>query len=90
MRRPHVERRPTIDEAYATYFRERMNSLRDDYPPGLVLNKDETCWRLYEAPRRVLEEKGKETVKLCSHKSEKRRVLHLEGLRAVGISCLCG
>jgi hypothetical protein len=66
VRKPHAEKRTTIGTDYA-----RMNALSEDYPPELVFNIDETCWHLYEAPRRVLEENGKETVKLRSHKSEK-------------------
>jgi hypothetical protein len=61
----------TIDTEYATYFRATMNALPEDYPPELVFDMDETRWRFYESPRRVLEEKGKETVKLRSSKSEK-------------------
>jgi hypothetical protein len=47
-----------------------MNALPENYPPELVFDMHETCWRLYEAPRRVLEEKGKDTVKLRSYKNE--------------------
>jgi hypothetical protein len=32
---------------------------------------DETYWLLFEALRRILEEKGKETVELRAHTSEK-------------------
>jgi hypothetical protein len=41
------------------YFLERMNGLLEDYPPELVFNMDETRWRPYEAPRRLLEEKAR-------------------------------
>jgi hypothetical protein len=61
-----------------------MNRLRDDYPPELVFNTDETRWRPYEAPRRVLEEKGKETVKLCSHQSEKTSFTAFGGITCSG------
>jgi hypothetical protein len=55
----HVETRTTIDADYVTYFRERMNTLTEYHPPELLLNMDETCWRLYEARMRILKEKGK-------------------------------
>jgi hypothetical protein len=71
MRKPHAEKRTTIDTDYVTHFRARMNALPEYYPPELVFNMSETCRRLYEAPRGVLEEKGKETVKLRSHESVK-------------------
>jgi hypothetical protein len=43
MRRPHAEKRSTIDDGYANYFRERMRTIQEDYPPKLVFNMDETC-----------------------------------------------
>jgi hypothetical protein len=69
MRKPHAEKGTTTDIDYATYFRARMNAVPEDYSPELVFNMDETCGCLYETPRRVLDEKGKEAVKLRLHKS---------------------
>jgi hypothetical protein len=46
MGKPHAEKGTAIDVEYATYFRERMNALRDDYRPELIFNMDETRWRL--------------------------------------------
>jgi hypothetical protein len=38
MRKLHAGKRTTINADYATYFRERMNRLPEDYPPELVFN----------------------------------------------------
>jgi hypothetical protein len=80
MRRPYAEKRMTIDADYATPFRERMNTLPEDDPLEPVFNMDEMCWRRFETARRVVEEKGKETVKLQSHKSEKTSFTALRGI----------
>jgi hypothetical protein len=60
-----------IDESYVEYFLGRLNSLSNYYPPERVFNVDETCWRLFEAPRKVLAEKRSDTVQLQSRTGEK-------------------
>jgi hypothetical protein len=72
MRKPHAEKRIEIDEVCKRYFYDRMNALYEDYLPELIFNLDETCWRLFEAPRRILEDKWRETVKLRLHMNEKK------------------
>jgi hypothetical protein len=84
MSKPHAEKRTAIAEDYAKWFCERMNTLPQDYPPELVFNMDETCWRLYEAHRTVLEEKGKETVKLRANRSEKTAFTAFGGITCSG------
>jgi hypothetical protein len=84
MRNPYAEKHITIDADYAAYFRERMSALPEDYPPELVFNMDETCWHLHEALRRDMEEKGKERVKLWSHKSEKTSFTAFGGISCSG------
>jgi hypothetical protein len=68
---PHKERRTPLDKEYAAYFLNRLNSLSNDYPPDLVFNMNETCWRLFEGPTKGPDGKRAETVKLWSRKSEK-------------------
>jgi hypothetical protein len=63
----HRGRHTALDESYTTYFLNQLN----DYPPDLVFSIDETCWRLFEAPRKVLAEKGAEVVKLLTPTDEK-------------------
>jgi hypothetical protein len=84
LRTPHRERRTHLDEDYAAYFLGRLNDLSNDYPPDLVYNMDETCWRLYETPRKVLAEKGAETVKLQAAVSEKTSFAALGAISVAG------
>jgi hypothetical protein len=84
MRNSNAEKRMTIDADQPTYFHERMNTLPGDSPLGLGFNMNETGWRLYEAPRRVLEEKEKNTVKLRSHKNEKTLFIAFGGIACTG------
>jgi hypothetical protein len=58
LRTPHQESRTALNESYATYFLNQLNDRANDYPPYLVFNMDETCWQLFESPRKVLAEKG--------------------------------
>jgi hypothetical protein len=57
LRTPHQERRTALDESYATYFLNRLIDLANDYPLDLVFSMDESCWRFFEAPRKVLAQK---------------------------------
>jgi hypothetical protein len=75
LRTPHHERRSTLGETYADYSLRRLNSLLHDYPPEFVFDRDETCWRLFEAPRKVLAVKGCDTVNLESTTSERTPLL---------------
>jgi hypothetical protein len=84
LRTPHHERRTTLDEDYTTYFLERLGTLPDTYPPECVFNLDETSWRLFEGPRKVLAEKGSETVKLRSKTSEKTSFTAIGAISAAG------
>jgi hypothetical protein len=90
MRRPHAEKFSTIDDGYTNYFCERTRTLQEDSPPELVFNMEETCWRLFEALRMVLEEKGKETVKLRSERSEKTSSNASGRITLMGINFLYG
>jgi hypothetical protein len=53
----HHERRSAPDKNYVDCFLERLNSLSNDYPLELVLNMDETGWKLIEAPQKFTGEK---------------------------------
>jgi hypothetical protein len=48
LRMPHKERRAPLDEEYAAYLLNPLNNFSNDYPPDLVFNLDETCWRLFD------------------------------------------
>jgi hypothetical protein len=84
LRTPHQERRTCLNQDYAASFLDRLNNIHSDYPPELVFNMDETCWRLFETPRKVLAEKGAETVKLQSKTSKKISFTALGAIPAIG------
>jgi hypothetical protein len=71
LRTPHPERRTPINEGYASHFLQRLNEARREYPLDHIFNFDETCWKRFLGPKRVLAEKGTEGVKLKSEKGEK-------------------
>jgi hypothetical protein len=79
---PHAEKRSTVDNGDANYFRERMRTPQEDYPPELVFKMDETCSRLFEAPWRVLEEMRKEIMKFRAARSEKTLCTAFGGINA--------
>jgi hypothetical protein len=84
VRTPHHERRSTLDKTYVDYFLRRLHSLSHDCPPEFVFNMGETCWRLFEAPRKVLAEKGCDTVKLESTTGEKTSFTALGAVSCAG------
>jgi hypothetical protein len=51
---------------------------------------DGTCWAFLEAPRRILEEKGKDTVKLRSQRGEKISFTAFGGISYSGKKLHCG
>jgi hypothetical protein len=66
LRTPYDERYSALDKTSVDYFPRRLNSLSNDSLPERISNMDDTCWRLSETPRRVMAEKGLDTVKLES------------------------
>jgi hypothetical protein len=81
---PHVERRCNIDPTFATEFLRRLNECPQDYPPDRVFNFDETCWKIFYGPRRVLAPKGCEAVKLKSLTGEKQSVTAFGAISSAG------
>jgi hypothetical protein len=49
-----------------------------------VFNFDETCWKIFDGPRRVLAEKGSDSVKLISSTGEKQSVTAFGTISAAG------
>jgi hypothetical protein len=84
LRTPHRERRTATDADSTDYFLRRLNALYDEYAHNRILNMDETSWKLYAAPRKVLAEKGSNTLKLKSSRSEKESFTALGAIKADG------
>jgi hypothetical protein len=84
LRAPHLERRCLINESFVTSFIARLNECPQDYPPDRVFNFDETSWKIFNAPHRVLAEKGTKTVKMKSFTGEKQSVTAFGTISAAG------
>jgi hypothetical protein len=84
LRTPHAERRSHIDEDQAELFIRHLNSAPSDYPRSRIYNFDETCWRIYMGPRKVIADKGTDTVKLVCSTGEKLSVTAFGTISAEG------
>jgi hypothetical protein len=71
LRTPHLQRRTPIDQEYATHFLDRLRTARQEYPAERIFNFDETSWKRYVGPNKVLAEKGSEAVELKTVIGEK-------------------
>jgi hypothetical protein len=67
----HPERLTKIDQSIVTEFRNRLQSAKMRYPPNRIFKFDETSWKCYLGPQKVIAEKGTETVKLVTPRGEK-------------------
>lgn len=90
LRTPHRERRTALNAADTDYFLRRLNALRDEYADSRILTMDETSWKLYAAPCKVLVEKGRNTVKLKSTRSEKESFIAFGAIKADGTKAALG
>ena len=84
LRIPHLERRTSVDPSYREYFLNRLNTLKEDYPPSRIINCDETCWRIFQNPRLIVAEKGTEAAKILKDHNEKLSVTALGTITADG------
>ena len=84
LRTPRYKRRTTPDEDCIESFLDRVRHVANDYPLYNIYNVDETCWRLYMCPRRVIAEKGSTKVKLLYNKSNKIAITAIGAIRADG------
>jgi hypothetical protein len=84
LRTPHRERRTTVDPRYSSYYQQRLKYLSSLYPPNMIFNMDETCWRLFETPRKVVAQTGTESVKVSAPAGEKTCFTALATISAAG------
>ena len=81
---PRHERRTRTDLTEEENFLFRVSELKEEYPLSRIYNADETSWRLYMYPKKVLEEKGASSVKLNSSNNEKLSVTAIGAINAEG------
>ena len=58
LRRAHLKRRSTPDDNAVAHFTARLDLVIDQFPPCLVFNVDETCWRLVNGELKTLARTG--------------------------------
>ena len=71
MRKPHLRRRTAPDDERIGHFLLEMNLAQMQFPPRLILNVDETCWRLINGQVRTLARTGEEEVHVLTKLTEK-------------------
>ena len=81
---PRHGRSTTINPKCEADFKEQLARIRDQYSECKIYNADETSWRIFMSPKRVIAEKGCHSVKLISSKSEKIAVTAIGAIRADG------
>ena len=58
LRVPHVKRRTSPNDQAVAAFLAQMDAVMDQFPPCLIFNIDETCWRFINGRFKTLAEKG--------------------------------
>ena len=59
-----AERRPTIDPIEVNTFKQLLQEALDDVSDKVIINADESQWRVLMPPRRSIARKGQDSVKL--------------------------
>ena len=84
MRRPHVKRRTAPDDSAISEFLARMDLVRMQFPPQLIINMDETCWRLLNGEVRTLARTGADDVRVLSKLTAKSDITVIASCTASG------
>jgi hypothetical protein len=71
LRVPHPERRTVISPSIVEFFKRRLHEAKERYPANRIFNFDETSWKCYLGPHKVIAERGTKTVKLNTPRGEK-------------------
>ena len=74
MRTPHLRRRTAHDDASVSSFLARIDLVLMQFPPSLVFNVDETCWRLINGTLKTLARTGAEEVQVMAKATKKTDV----------------
>ena len=73
LRAAHLKRRTAPDDTVIAQFVDRMGLVMNQFPPQLVVNVDETCWRLVNGQLKTLARRGSSDVAIptsCSPKTD--------------------
>ena len=86
MRKPHVKRRTKVNDSRVTEYLNELQLVKMQMPPRLVINVDETCWRLANGSLRTLAPLGADDVRVlskCDPKSDVTVIADAEQMKRV-------
>ena len=73
LRKPHLKRRTDPNDSAVSEFLARIELVRMQFPLPLIVNVDETCWRLINGQLKTLARTGDDSVRVltkCTQKSD--------------------
>ena len=84
MRLAHVKRRSDPNDAEVAKFLERVELVKQQFPPDLIINVDETCWRLFNSRPRTVARTGSDSVQVKSKTDMKASITVIAACTAAG------
>ena len=73
-RLPHVKRRTAPNDQIIASFLGQMDAVKAQFPPELIFNVDETCWRLLNGAIKTLARKGSTEVTITTKVDPKKDI----------------
>ena len=83
-RKPHLKRRSDPDDDSVGDFIQRIEMVFHQFPPSLIINVDETCWRLFNGPIRTVAPTGADSVHVISKATMKTDITVIAACTAAG------
>ena len=71
---PHIKRRTAPNDHIIATFLGQMDAVKAQFPPQLIFNVDETCWRLINGRVKTLARKGSGEVTIRTKVDPKKDV----------------
>lgn len=84
LRKPHLKRRSDPDDESISAFLTRMDLVFAQFPRSLVINADETCWRLINGSLRTVARVGADAVHVVSKTTTKTDITVIAACTAAG------
>jgi hypothetical protein len=84
LRKPHPRRRPVVDDAKRLQFLDTMREILETTPPWLVLNTDETSWKLLNHSFLTIAQRGEETISCLFDRDPKACITAIATIDAAG------
>jgi hypothetical protein len=84
IRKPHPKRRPAVDDEQRSVFIETMTEILTRLPASVVLNMDETSWKLINHHIRTVADTGAEGISCLFDGDPKTCVIAIATINAAG------